>query len=202
LLAAAADFFPDQDARVCGVAGRMRGRRDLQTLIHEPVRLVGPDGTETRPSGGTVRAGLQGEVGTAAVIDPDAAVIESPGISLRTGGTAALVHHLHLPAAAGLHGAVVTLTVIGGTGYGARSAIEIIAIAIVVAIVVPIVRATGFKGEVSAAAVIDPDAAIIESPGISLSTRGAAALVDHFHVCASAGFGVAVMTLAIIGRAS
>jgi hypothetical protein len=175
----------------------MRTWRDLQTLIHKPVRLLGADGAEAGRSGETIRAGLQREIGTAAVIDPNPAIIEAPGIPLRAGRTAALVHHLHLHPAAGLGVAVATLTVIGGAVKRLDEACGVVAVAIPVAVAV--IPVASFQGEVGAAAVIDPDAAIIEAPRISLSTRGPAALADHLYSCA--GFCLAVVTLTVIGGA-
>jgi hypothetical protein len=141
----------------------------------------------------------------AAFVDPDAATIRSPGASLDAGGPAALLGQLN--AASGVCTAVVAPTVVGcavnclAATVSIAAAIPVVTAAVSIAAAIPvIVVAVSAPGdEFSPAASVDPDAAIVISPGASLDAGGSAALLGHLNT--PTGVGIAVVAVPIVGCA-
>ena len=137
-----------------------------------------------------------GKFGAAPTVDPDAVIVPTPGLPLRTWGATALASHLDATAGIGVaiippsvvRGAIDGLTGVSATPVTSTSAAPVAAVA------------TLADDEVGTASAIDPYASTVPSPGLTLRTRGAAALVSHLdsaaRVCA------AVVSFSIVGGTS
>jgi hypothetical protein len=112
------------------------------------------------------------EIGTAAMVHPDASLIVAPTVALLAPRIASLPGHLHTTPH--IRGAIVASAIVGRTGDRLASAI--------VSAVVPIVPTV--HHEVSAATVIYPDPIAVIAPAITLRTGRSASLVGHLHAAA------------------
>lgn len=131
------------------------------------------------------------EVGTAAAVDPDTALVISPAITLGAAGVAPLFHELH--AASRVCRTVIPLHIVRGAGdrlATARTAR-------------PITRPpwpVGVDPEICATATIDPDTVPVVAPGRALNAGGTADLPPHRN--AALCICRAVIPLSVIRRAS
>jgi hypothetical protein len=129
-----------------------------------------------------LRLSAELEVRSTAAIHPDSTLVEAPRLSLDAWRSATLVDHAD--AAAG----VCVAGDLPATGWVASATARI-----------PPASATVIattKPEVGTAALVDPDAISVGSPGLSLDAWRSAALIDHAD--ATAGVCVAEVSFAIV----
>lgn len=112
------------------------------------------------------------EVGAATTVDPNAAVVEAPGLAVNTGSFTALANEAD--AAVGADWAAVDVEVVGRTIKGASAA---------VVVVVGVVA--GADGEIGAATAVDPDAVAGNAPGAAVNAGGFALLANDFDAAVS-----------------
>jgi hypothetical protein len=118
-LAASSNFICHYLAGILCVAGRMRCRRNLQALLHQLLCPLISDGPVTRPTSthhSIVARSTDNEVGSATVVDPNAAIVEVPRIPLLARRTTPLLDHLHAPRC--VDRAVVAASVVRRTTHG------------------------------------------------------------------------------------
>ncbi len=127
------------------------------------------------------------EVGAAAAVYPEAALVDAPGVAANAGRAADLANELGVAAVADV--TPVSFAVVGGAG----DSLALLALLPSVAVAI----ATG--GELGAASAIDPEAAVVVAPGAVLDAWAAADLADELD--AAAGVYVAVVALSVIGGA-
>jgi hypothetical protein len=121
------------------------------------------------------------EVGAAATVYPEAAVIDAPGLAANAGGAADLTDELRVTCAA--DGAPIPFAIVGGAGDGLLGW----AVATV-------------EGEVGAAAAVYPETPVVDAPGLAANAGRAADLADELSVaCAADG---APVSFAVVGGAS
>jgi uncharacterized protein GlcG (DUF336 family) len=107
------------------------------------------------------------EVGSAAFVDPEAALIDAPCIALDALGAADLTREANVAAVADV--APVSAAVVGGTGndlHGWRTWGWSVS------------TTTAADGKVGSAATVDPEAAIVDAPGVAADTGRAADLTN------------------------
>src|SRR5689334_5934924 len=116
--------------------------------------------------------GKQDEFGAAAAIHPDSPAIPVPSLALHASGSADLARHTDYQTAR-VHLAIDAFAVIRGTAQAltldARRRID---------------------GELSAAAAVHPNAALIPAPGATLLARRSADLANQLHAAASIGSAI------------
>jgi hypothetical protein len=140
---------------------------------------------EAAPFASCGRASADAELGAAAIVDPEAALVDSPGLALNAGRSADLAVELDVATTTSV--APVSLAVIGGAGDDLRgwwSRRRAVACA---------------EGEVSTAATVDPEAAIVDAPGIAADAGRAADLADELDIAAVTDG--APVSFAIVGGA-
>jgi hypothetical protein len=125
------------------------------------------------------------EVGATAVVDPEASLVESPCAAANAGRAADLANELNVAAVADV--APVSFPVVGRAGDELR-----------------LWRRRGHwtaaaDSKVGAAAVVDPEAALVETPGAPANTGRAADLTDKLDIAAVANG--APVSFAIVGGA-
>jgi hypothetical protein len=128
-----------------------------------------------------VLAGL--EVCAAATIDPEAAIVDVPGLAADAGRSANLPDETNF--ASGTNVTPVSSSVVGGAGDGDGRRLRF--------------KAT--NEEVCAAATVDPEAALIDAPGVVLDTGRATDLSRHADVAIARGADVAPVSVSIVGGA-
>ena len=107
------------------------------------------------------------EVGAAAVVDPEATIVDAPGAAANAGGAADLADELDIAAVA--DGAPVSFAVVGGAvdGLAGRWAGR---------------PASATDDEVGPAALVDPEASPVDPPGAALNAGRTADLPDQTNV--------------------
>src|SRR5206468_2336055 len=142
-----------------------------------------------------VRATDRGEICAATAIDPEAAIVDSPGAAADAGRAAHLIDEFHVAGIPDV--APVPLAVVGGAADGCLPR--------TLALILPraargIISATTADGELGAAAAINPEAAVVDAPGVAADAGGAADLADEFRI---AGIpDVAPVPVAVVGGAA
>jgi hypothetical protein len=114
------------------------------------------------------RASADAELGAAAIVDPEAALVDSPGLALNAGRSADLAVELDVATTTGV--APVSLAVIGGAGDDLRgwwSQRGAVACA---------------EDEVSTAATINPEAAVVDAPRLAANAGRTTDLADQLGV--------------------
>jgi hypothetical protein len=107
-----------------------------------------------------------GEVGAAAFVDPEAAVVDTPGVAADAGRAADLADELDIAAVA--YGAPVSASIVGGAVDGlARWWAR---------------RSASADSEVGTATLVCPEATLVDAPGAATDAGGAADLTDEADV--------------------
>ncbi len=132
--------------------------------------------------GRAISSAAKGEVGAAATVDPETATVDAPGLIANARGSADLTDELGVATVA--DGAPVSAAVVGRAGDGLR---------------LRAVASAAAEGEVCAASAVDPEAAVVDAPGLAANAGGAADLTDELGVARSTD--VAPVAFAIVGGA-
>ena len=131
----------------------------------------------------TAVAGLaDAEVSAAAAVDPQAALVKTPGVAADAGRAADLADELNIATVA--NGAPVSFPVVGGAGDNRRP------------------RRWGSRTtdhELGSAATVDPQATLVEAPGVTADARRAADLADELDI-AGVAYGAPV-SFPVVGGA-
>jgi len=139
-----------------------------------------------------LRLSAELEVCSTAAIHPDSTLVEAPRLSLDAWGSTSLVDHAD--AAAGVCVAEVSFAVVGRAGDLPATGWVASATAWIPPASATVIATT--KPEVGTAALVDPDAISVGSPGLSLDAWRSAALINHAD--ATAGVCVAEVSFAIV----
>jgi hypothetical protein len=149
------------------------------------------------------------KIGAAAAIDPDSAVIVTPGITLLATRITELFEKTD--ASTRVSWAIMPIHVVRRTGnrLNSRTAVVVAISTIVSAISIisvsaptpaAITVAIGYDFEIGAATMVDPYAMTITAPAVAFLATGIAALPDHVDIGMMCVYGT-VVTMAIIRRA-
>jgi hypothetical protein len=148
-----------------------------EPLICRLKRMSRRPPTSHQLRGAKAAAAADGEVGAASAIDPEAAAVDTPGLTLNAGRAADLADELCVASAADV--APVSAAIVGGAVDGLLGR-----------------PAATANDELGAAATVDPEAAAVDTPGLALNAGGAADLADELSVARAAD--VAPVSAAVI----
>ena len=128
---------------------------------------------------------MYAELGAASVVDPEAAVVDAPGLAEGAGRAADLTVEGNVAATSDV--TPVSFAVVGGAGDG------------LTLLSWPPLVSVASGGELGAASLIDPETSVVVAPGLALDAWAAADLSGELNAAASVD--IAVVTLPVIGGA-
>jgi len=114
-----------------------------------------------------VVSGADGEIGTATAVNPNAAVVVTPGLAKDARRVAALAHEAN--AAVGVHAAAVDIEIVGSAIESADAAV-----AVIVRIFI------GADGKVSPTATVHPNVVAYNAPSAPIDAGGFTSLTKKF----------------------